>query len=440
MNRATDSNSEIGNQVEQSSASQIALIFLLILPLLAKFSFAFTGIVPSEFGVFVFQHGMHPFLNAGLVAMGAMILFIKNQSHLIHFEKFPKYYLLAIGVTLVLIGTQSLLQYFFGEEPGSLLVQLGAAGSTALMILVYGLIVPSHLHLETIESTVKKWGTAILFLSLLVAIILPSATYKGGRYIGLFKHIPHIVTAATLTSFLYYRNLWQSRRLGDFLVSFGGWTIGMVSIFMSGTRSSLGAALAGLVLSGFLFAAKTRAASFIKWSMGISMTIFLVFFGPSTYSWLEGIATGQVALAGREAQDGVQSRLEEVDRGLALFEKAPWLGLGLSSKFSQSEGAVDVSSYNSFKDPHNILISAGVIGGWPFLVWTIVLLCLLLGSLLYLLFFTAQSDEARIWQNYLVCHLPILVIYHWHLSIGGMADRFYWLAFGIVALSFKKKF
>ncbi|MNL70978.1 hypothetical protein D3C87_1960580 [compost metagenome] len=34
---------------------------------------------------------------------------------------------------------------------------------------------------------------------------------------------------------------------------------------------------------------------------------------------------------------------------------------------------------------------------------------------------------------YLLAHIPILVIYHVHLSLGGMADRMYWLVFGFVA-------
>ena len=35
---------------------------------------------------------------------------------------------------------------------------------------------------------------------------------------------------------------------------------------------------------------------------------------------------------------------------------------------------------------------------------------------------------------YMLSHIPILVIYHAHLSIGGVADRLYWLIFGFLAL------
>jgi hypothetical protein len=38
--------------------------------------------------------------------------------------------------------------------------------------------------------------------------------------------------------------------------------------------------------------------------------------------------------------------------------------------------------------------------------------------------------ERQIIGLFLLSHLPVFVIYHAHFSLGGMADRIYWLVFG----------
>ena len=157
---------------------------------------------------------------------------------------------------------------------------------------------------------------------------------------------------------------------------------------------------------------------------------FYNLFGFQTYEFAHGIATGETSLGSRQAQDGVQSRWEEVQRGSEIFMEQPWLGHGLMSKFA-SGNEVDVSNYNAMKDPHNIFVSAGVVGGWPLLVLAgVSLILMLFGSLKAMKSFDIAKRQVAI---YLLSHIPILVIYHIHLSIGGMADRMYWMVFGILA-------
>ncbi|HWU43697.1 MAG TPA: hypothetical protein VN132_09675, partial [Bdellovibrio sp.] len=55
---------------------------------------------------------------------------------------------------------------------------------------------------------------------------------------------------------------------------------------------------------------------------------------------------------------------------------------------------------------------------------------MLFGSLKSLMSFDIAKRQVGI---YLLSHIPILVIYHIHLSIGGMADRVYWMVFGVLA-------
>ena len=85
------------------------------------------------------------------------------------------------------------------------------------------------------------------------------------------------------------------------------------------------------------------------------------------------------------------------------------------------------------KDPHNIFVSAGVIGGWPMLVLAAVaLIFMTIGALKAL---RSDNISKRQLGIYLAAHIPILVIYHVHLSLGGLADRMYWLVFGFLAAS-----
>ncbi|RYZ66184.1 MAG: hypothetical protein EOP09_13080 [Proteobacteria bacterium] len=123
--------------------------------------------------------------------------------------------------------------------------------------------------------------------------------------------------------------------------------------------------------------------------------------------------------------------MEEVERGWEYFQTSPIIGRGLLSKFSGKDD-LDVSSYNSFKDPHNIFASAGVVGGWPFIVWTLCFVILLMALAARALI--SENNAMHVFAIYAITQIPILIIYHWHLSLGGLADRVYWLMFGYLAL------
>ena len=114
-----------------------------------------------------------------------------------------------------------------------------------------------------------------------------------------------------------------------------------------------------------------------------------------------------------------------------IFKKNQWLGQGLLSKFSSGSEA-DVSNYSADKDPHNILISAGVIGGWGLIAMTMIfMLALLVAGLKSL---KSKNAALKIIAIYTLSQIPLLIIYHLHFSIGGIADRIYWIVFGYMAL------
>lgn len=395
---------------------------------LSKISFGgFIPFVPRSLPPVIFQQGFHPYLNVifcFLLGFPLIFLFrrVQNPRRL---SPFYRLFWMALAVTLSL---QTGLQIFYVnyDEPAAL--QLAALGSSLFMMLIYGWIVPSLWSWKKIVDVVSKWCAWLLILSLIVLVVHPGAAFKGGRFIGVFKHIPYMVTCATVGFIFFLRP--TEHKIWRFFILF----LAFLAIGLTGTRSSVAAALLALGLSFILFEAKSGLQRFQKVSVFILLTTVTIFFGQDLFEYAQGVATGKNALMMREAQDGVASRTEEFERGLEMFESHPWLGQGLISKFAAGND-VDVSNYNAMKDPHNIFVSAGVIGGWPLLLLSVMSLALMAVGCLKILMRFRRDSSQLILAIYLLSHIPILIIYHVHLSLGGMADRIYWLTFGFLAVA-----
>lgn len=403
----------------------IAWIFL------SKISFGgFLPFFPRQFPYLIFQQGLHPYLNVvfcALLGFPLIFLFLRVEDRN-RLSPFYKIFLVAVAVTLSL---QTFLQIFYVNFTESAVLQIGALGSSLFMVLIYGWIIPSLWSWERVVRLISKWCGVLVLLSILLLLVHPSGAFKGGRFIGIFKHIPYMVTCATV-AFIFHLLPTQHKiwRILVLVTSFA-------AIVLTGTRSSAGAAILALGLSFILFEAKSTLHRLQKIAIFVSLVLVTIFFGQDLFEYAQGVATGKNALMMREAQDGVASRKEEFERGLQMFEEHPWLGQGLVSKFAAGN-EVDVSNYNAMKDPHNIFVSAGVIGGWPMLMLSIMAIVLMTVGCLKILMRFRRDPSQLILAIYLLSHIPILIIYHVHLSLGGMADRIYWLVFGLLAISSEK--
>ncbi|QLY26005.1 O-antigen ligase [Bdellovibrio sp. KM01] len=402
---------------------------LVALTFLCKVSLGGILPIPREVPYLIFQQGMHPYINVLLTFLfgGPLVLLwlrVRARQHLSGFYKLFVFFL------MIVLAVQTLLQVYYVNPDESAIMQIGAMLVSLFMVGIYGLIIPSLWNVQDFLRFVQRWTGALVLLSLVVLVLHPGSTFKGGRFIGVFKHIPHMVTCAT-TAFVF--------SLGTFLLEYKLkhkiWNslilfVSFIAIILTGTRSSAAAAMFAFLLTLILHETRTTKGRMFKFGVVSFLTTFTLFFGMQSYELAHDIATGHSSLGGRQAQDGIASRLEEVERGSEIFKQEPWLGHGLMSKFA-SGNDVDVSNYNSFKDPHNIFVSAGVVGGWPLLVLAAIALGFMtIGSLKALKTFSIAKRQVSI---YLLAHIPILVIYHIHLSIGGMADRLYWMVFGFVA-------
>lgn len=403
----------------------VALIFL------SKVSFGSLLPVPRNFSFLIFQQGMHPFLNVlfcFLFGLPLVLLGLKERSRN-HLSGFYKLFVVFLAVVLTI---QTLLQIHYVNTEESLILQVGALAVSLFMILIYGVSIPSLWNIEDFVQYVQRWSGALVCLSLLLWLVGVSGVFKGGRFIGVFKHIPHMVTCATVGFIFSLGTFIQSKKMKHKIWSAFVLVASFFAIILTGTRSSAAAAMVAFFVTLILHQTKTNQGRLFKFGFVSFAIMASVFFGGTAFEFTYGLATGQNSLGSREAQNGVESRWEEIERGAQIFLQQPWLGHGLVSKFA-SGNEVDVSNYNAMKDPHNIFVSAGVVGGWPLLFLSVISLALMaIGSMKAVLSENILKRQVAI---YLLSHISILVIYHIHLSVGGMADRIYWLVFGFVAAS-----
>ncbi|MGE5085309.1 MAG: hypothetical protein ACM3MG_03350, partial [Bacillota bacterium] len=144
---------------------------------------------------------MHPYINVLLCALlgGPLILLwlrVRQRQHLSGFYKLFVFFL------MITLAVETLLQAHYVNPDESVVMQLGATSAALFMVVVYGLIIPSLWNVRDFMVYIQKWTGALVLLSLVILILHPGAAFKGGRFIGVFKHIPHMVTCAT-TAFVF---------------------------------------------------------------------------------------------------------------------------------------------------------------------------------------------------------------------------------------------
>ncbi|MBC7741974.1 MAG: O-antigen ligase family protein [Bdellovibrionaceae bacterium] len=388
--------------------------------------------MPRELGPVIFQSGLHPYVNIALNLLVGGLIFARwlwNADPLYSQSRFYRFLIFVTSLFLIFI---TFLQTQFVNSSDSFLLQMGAAVLAVFTIFLFGRVIPTSLPPARLVEVIKKLAVVLCWLSFILFFISPDTCFKGGRFIGIFKHIPHMVSTATIACFtLFYFIFSKKLNRKQLYINWFHFALCFYLLLLTGTRSSLAAVALGLFLAMVVFGSKSDATRVLKFSLALTGFLVVIFFGDSLSRYAIGVARGEESIGQRAAQDGIESRWQEVQRGYEIFEKDQWLGQGLLSKFSSANEA-DISNYNANKDPHNIFISAGVIGGWVFIVLTLIAFAAV--GLAALKSLRSKSDAIKLLAIYVLTHLPILFIYHIHLSIGGIADRFYWIAFGYMAL------
>lgn len=405
---------------------------LVILPFLSKVTLNAVG-VPERFSVLWLQGGLHPVVNSilSMILLGALVVVAFPRALPANFT--DRSYLSVVLVFALLLGVQSLLQSAFVPLNVELWMHLTGLVLTVALLFGYGWLLPRVGDLEFLFSLLTWLTRGLLLFSLVVLVLRPEFAFKGTRFVGVFKHIPYMVTCGQLALLAEWHNLavgrgWRRAGAVFFML------LAFFALALTGTRSAVLCALVFMALATVRWPVRGRTPTWARRCAVYLGVVFMVTLGPFAAAEVESLLKGESSFLRRPAQNGIASRLEEVQRGLATFEESPYLGSGLLHRFG-SESLESAGSYNSFRDPHNILVSAGVIGGWPFLI-AVGLGLAALTVFLVKEIFTRVRDigdyRLALLDIYLFSHLPILFVYHLHLSLGGLADRIYWLFLGCV--------
>lgn len=406
-------------------------ITLIVLIFISKLSFKWMQIIPYSLPPFIFQYGLHPFINFGLQTAIALILvyyWLKNRSN------FPlsKFYKAFIWTLIATLTIQTFFQITLVNVTQSVLVQLGGLGMAIMLILLYGVIIPAVFPLRKFADWINRTSSLLVISSVLSLPLLFPYMFRGGRFVGFFKHIPHMVTAST-TAFIFFfpkifgdkpwtlKNNTLLKILGIFLIA--------LAVLATATKAAFGT----IVITGFvgilIYGSKKRSVRLFKFTFLSCLLISVLLIGAPTSEFMYEVTTGKAGFGLRPAQDGVSTRMDEVFRGWAMFEQSPYFGHGLLYKFfSGNKEGIEVESYNSFKDPHNLFVSAGVIGGYPLLILSIIAYLLMIVGVLKGL--KEDDVDRQTLALFLLSHLPVFIIYHANFSLGGMGDRIYWMIFG----------
>lgn len=411
------------------------MYFLITLIFLSKISLHFIPGIPYESSNIIFQYGMHPYVNILLcLAVGGFLILkrllrIKKES----FQQ-SKPYSFYIFLFSIFLFSITGLQILFLDSSESVIMQMGASGLSIFMIYLFGKYLPTQLDPKIFVEMVQKYTVILCWVSLILLFVSPGTSFLGGRFIGVFKHIPHMVSVATLAYIfslynLFCKNETKIQKIYLYTSLFCSLTL----LILTGTRSALASAAMATILSFILFKSKTVRGQFLKMSVILLVVTTGLFFGEDMADYAIQVSRGEKSVGLRAAQDGISSRWDEVLRGYSSFQEQPWLGYGILNKFGQSEDG-GVGAYNANKDPHNLIISAGVVGGWGFIILvTIGFISLFVLNLIRL---KSKNDAVKLIAIYVITQLPIIFIYHVHISMGGIADRIYWLCIGYLAINY----
>lgn len=425
-------------KISVSAVTDFICVFLLVLMFVSKISLKWTRVVPFRFSFVIYQHGLSPYINFALnFGFFAILFFIWVRAK--KYTKLSPIYLFYMYAVMVTLTLQTLFQIAMVNVTYSPWMQLGGLANALVLLTMYGIIIPGLMPLERFVYIVRRTSVILVLLSLLLLPFFFPHFFRGGRFIGVFKHIPHMVSAATFAFIFFIPSVFRigpyHEKKNKFIFPFILFLISL-AVLLTATKAAVITILLVFFVATLIYGSKKKTVRLFKFCFISIFTTGVLLFGVPTTEFVYDVATGHKSFGMRPAQDGIESRMDEITRGIKMFKKSEYLGLGILYKFMGGEG-VEMEGYNSFKDPHNLFVSAGVIGGWPLLLLSIIgYFMMMMGTIKALV----QKDPNRQMLGlFLISHLPVFVIYHVHLSLGGLGDRMYYLIFGYLAQIWSKR-
>jgi hypothetical protein len=406
-------------------------IGLLLLVFVSKLSLKWSGVMPRSLPPIIFQYGLHPYINFTLnfiLFLGLLFIWNRQKNKTVMAPTYSSYLYILLGTLIV----QTFFQIALVNVSTSASLQLAGVGMAFILITLYSIILPSLLSVERVVYWLKWISLGAVIISLLLLPVTGMEFFRGGRFIGIFKHIPHMVSTATFAFIFLLPDIFapkDSYNLPRKIFNIFALMLATFAVILTSTKAAFVTIIIAFLASIVVFTSKRKSIRLFKVGFLTLFSLSVILFGVQSAKFMYEISTGQRSFGMRTAQNGIETRLDEVYRGIKSFNQSPLFGKGLMYKFmSGGERGINVSGYNSFKDPHNLFVSAGVIGGWPLFVLSIIgYLLMIFGTLRGL---KNSNPAVKVCAIFLLSHLPVFIIYHAHFSLGGIGDRIYWLIFG----------
>ena len=144
-----------------SKVIDFCCITLIVLIFISKLSFKWMQFVPYSIPPFIFQYGLHPFINFGLQFVIALVLifyWLKTKP----IYPLSKIYLAFIYSLISILTIQTFFQITLVNVTQSVIVQLGGLGMAVMLILIYGMIIPSVFPLQKLIFWIKETAAFLI--------------------------------------------------------------------------------------------------------------------------------------------------------------------------------------------------------------------------------------------------------------------------------------
>ena len=367
-----------------------------------------------------FVHGkIPPLINMGvsatlsLLCLSSILLFQNREK----FSANKAYFILMVSIAGLLLA-----QMFFRNH----IFEILGVMSTLNLLFIFGLVIPRFLPLNLFRKLLGNLLTISIVSSLLLIFIEERTV--GGRFQGVFID-PSIMSSVSAIGFVFFGTLAIAKQKWSL---FALTCLSLLLIFYAGGRSSLIGAVTTILF--FLLFTGVQLSSFWvfarKWGR-----VFLLPVSPVALWFLYNLGTGKITFHTRShITNGFADRWQHWKHGIERIYDNLILGDGVLTKF-KSNGEIAINLFSEGRDPHNVLVYAGNVGG----VGLVLLIGIFLVKLLLFAIKAIRSSDLNL--NLIgCCMISFIIVMPFGgslFSLASLSDRLFWVVSGYLFLYLK---
>lgn len=333
---------------------------------------------------------------------------------------------------------------FFSAMASGIGLNLVAVVTFAVLAVGYGIFLPNLLFWSGKEG----WEVISLLLSVgavfsaLFFLLAPDLAIDpdSGRLAGVYVSVAVSCTMLGFAAVLALRQSLVSKTAWVAIFWFSIFFASAVMVYLTKTRSSF-AEMAVAIFLIMQFSPSSRGLKMIISSLSAIAALAML---ASILTISTGIASIDEQLTEFRLDDGsiIDSRNNNWSFGLERLAAKPLFGEGLLAKQTQGgTSGIDFdskSSYNVSYDPHSLILSLGVQGGYPFLI----AMCALMLWIPYRFVRVFGVSAALQSPEFILVSLRLLISIVAGgdmTALGNLVDKLCWLFLGLMAIKSELK-